>query len=149
MNGRFQKTSSGFTLIEVIITVTLFGLVAAMVAPFMGTMMTRSSEPVVSVQEGLTIGKVMSDLLADYKEDVDNDALDLDTFKTTWDGHTESGVTVDVTFIEYQRVSWVYTDSDSDGVYDPVDQEDTVTDLLLVTISKSPQQLSVVLGDDQ
>ena len=142
------KKIRGFTLIEVIITITLFALVAAMIAPFMGTMMTRSSEPVVYVQESLAIGQVMANLMADYKKEVDADTLDLDTFKTTWDGYTESGVTVDVTFIDFPETGGVYTDTDSDGVYDPVDQGDTVTDLLLVTVVKSPQQLSVILGDD-
>jgi len=139
----------GFTLIEVIIIITMGALIAAMVAPFIGTAVTRSSEPVNLVVEGGEINQVMADILADYRNEAGKDDFNLATFKSGLSDFEKNGVTVTGTFIVFEKESGDYQDFNGDGVYDPTEKGDTVTDLLRITASKNLQALSVILGDQR
>ena len=72
--------NSGFTLIEVIVIITLGALIAAMVAPFVGTSMMRSSEPANRVSAGFDVNKVIENVVADYRDQVTKETLDLKDF---------------------------------------------------------------------
>jgi len=137
---------NGFTLIEVVIIITLSALIAALVIPFLGTAMTSSSAAVNQVVESFEVNQVMANIMADYRMRVQNGTLDLDDFKNNQlAGFEENGVTVTGTFIEFEQESGAYKDLNSDGVFDPEAWDGDGTVLLLVTASKNDQTLRVIL----
>ncbi|MBU2547969.1 MAG: type II secretion system GspH family protein [Proteobacteria bacterium] len=56
----------GFTLIEIIVTIVLAGMVAAMIISLSGTALTRGPDPVVMVQDEADAEKVMEAIISDY-----------------------------------------------------------------------------------
>lgn len=146
--NRSGNRTDGFTLIEVIVIITIGGLIAAMMVPFVGTALTNSAEPVNRVTDSFDVAQVIEKVFADYKGQLDRDALDLPTFKAGLSGFDENGVTVSGTFIAFPQDTGGYTDtSGSDGVFDPQDMGDTATDLLLVSASKNDHVFRMILGD--
>lgn len=57
---------SGFSLIEVIATLVVLGVLAAAMMPFLGQTMTRSSQPALCLEAALDLGAVMANIVADY-----------------------------------------------------------------------------------
>ena len=55
----------GFTLIEIIITLTLVSVLAALLIPYMGTAMIRSGEPITLLNQTYEI--ILSLFLLDLK----------------------------------------------------------------------------------
>lgn len=145
----------GFTLIEVIVIITLGGLIAAMVAPFLGTSMILSGQPANLITTGFDVNKVIENIVADYRYKVSKETLDFSDFKdnlsTRFD---ESGVTVTGKWIAFDTNDaedvTVFADTNSDTVFDPEDADPPGTskgNLLLVTAVKDRQSLSILLGD--
>jgi len=77
-----RSDQSGFTLIEIIVTLTVTAILSVMLAQFMGTSLSRSAEPIVSMQEGMALQSVFESMNADYKQLLLTDNTPLDTFKT-------------------------------------------------------------------
>lgn len=77
-----RPDQSGFTLIEIIITLTVAALLSVMLVQFMGTSVSRSAEPILSLQEGMTLQGILENMTADYKQLLFTDNTPLDTFKT-------------------------------------------------------------------
>jgi prepilin-type N-terminal cleavage/methylation domain-containing protein len=73
---------SGFTLVEIIITLTVTAILSVMLVQFMGTSLSRSTEPILSVQEGMTLQGVFENMHADYKQLLLTENTPLDIFKT-------------------------------------------------------------------
>ena len=73
---------SGFTLIEIIVTLTVTAILSVMLVQFMGTSMSRSAEPIVSMQEGMALHSIFESMNADYKQLLLTDNKPLETFKT-------------------------------------------------------------------
>lgn len=59
--------NKGFTLLEIIITIIIGSLIAAMFVNFMGSNLMGSAIPVVSVQNANSLNQVMESITADYK----------------------------------------------------------------------------------
>ena len=93
----------GFTLLEVVITLVVAAILATIITQFMGTSLTRSSEPLVKLQEGLSLGEVMERMTADYKRLLATDDDPLGTFKA----NVENGNIVGNTpyYGEYSRTT--------------------------------------------
>lgn len=73
LNGK----SSGFTLLEVIITLTVGALLMAVIIPYLGTFVTKSSEPLVNLRNTLLIHQTMENMTADYRSQKANNSLNL------------------------------------------------------------------------
>lgn len=58
--------SGGFTLIELIVTLIMVSMMAAMVVPYFLTGITKSSEPITRMAAPLDLQAVMSRIVADY-----------------------------------------------------------------------------------
>ena len=69
--------ASGFTLIEVIITLTVGALLMAVIVPYLGTSVTRSSEPLANLRNTLLIYRTMENMTADYRNQQAAGGLDL------------------------------------------------------------------------
>jgi prepilin-type N-terminal cleavage/methylation domain-containing protein len=73
---------SGFTLIEIIVTLTVTAILSVMLVQFMGTSLSRSAEPILSLQEGMALQGIFENMNADYKQLLLTDNTPLVTFKT-------------------------------------------------------------------
>ncbi|MCK5516929.1 MAG: type II secretion system protein [Desulfobulbaceae bacterium] len=69
--------SPGFTLLEVIITLTVGALLMAVVIPYLGTSVTKSSEPLANLRNTLQIYQTMENMTADYRSEKADNSLDL------------------------------------------------------------------------
>jgi prepilin-type N-terminal cleavage/methylation domain-containing protein len=72
---------AGFTLMEIIVTLTVAAIVSVMLVQFMGTSISRSTEPTVSMQEGMRLQGVLENMNADYKLLLLTHKTPLDAFK--------------------------------------------------------------------
>lgn len=61
-----MKTNRGFTLIELIVTLTLIAVVAAMVLPYLYTTLSQSSTPLWRLRDTLSLKQVMENITQDY-----------------------------------------------------------------------------------
>ncbi len=85
MTNRHQH-SHGFTLLEVIAIMVIGATLAAIVVPYISTSVSRSTEPIVHLQNTLSAYQVMENIIADYEARRD----------TAWD----NGTTVDLTALQ-------------------------------------------------
>jgi len=81
MNSPSGK-SSGFTLLEVIITLTVGALLMAVIIPYLGTSVTKSSEPLANLKNTLLIYQTMENMTADYRSMQADNSLDLVALKS-------------------------------------------------------------------
>jgi len=58
---------AGFTLLEIIITITLIAIVGAIMFSAFGTSMIKSSEPISRMQTSLTIQRSMEDFVSAFE----------------------------------------------------------------------------------
>ena len=82
-NDVFNCTThdKGFTLLEVIITLVVAAILGTVLVQFMGTSLTRSTEPIVMVQEGFSLSEIMEKMTAHYKYLLATDSTPLANFK--------------------------------------------------------------------
>ena len=87
MNILTKHTAShkGFTLLEIIVTIILVGITAAIMFPVMGTNLTRSAEPVNRLNDHHLLIQEMDKWTGTYRDEIRNDTLDIITFKTSVD----------------------------------------------------------------
>ena len=85
MNILTKHTAShkGFTLLEIIVTIILVGITAAIMFPVMGTNLTRSAEPVNRLNDHHLLIQEMDKWTGTYRDEIQNDTLDITTFKTS------------------------------------------------------------------
>ncbi len=66
MKSYLKNHQAGFTLIEVIVTLVLASVIAAMLSSFFGTSLTRSGEPVQRLMNSTNLQQVMENIVSDY-----------------------------------------------------------------------------------
>lgn len=66
MNAVRATRSGGFTLLELIVTLIMVSMMAAMVVPYFLTGITKSSEPITRMAAPLDLQTVMARIVADY-----------------------------------------------------------------------------------
>lgn len=81
--GNSGSAVSGFTLLEVIVTLTVGALLMAVILPYLGTSLTRSSEPLTNLRNTLFIYRTMENMTADYQNQQANNSLDLVALQNT------------------------------------------------------------------
>ncbi len=87
-----KQREKGFTLIEIIVTLTIAAILATFLVSFMGTAVTKSGEPVVRTKQLYELQQVMENIKATYYTMADaTDALTrLQVFATGASGATTS-----------------------------------------------------------
>lgn len=63
----------GFTLVEIIVTITLASVLATLMVQYMGTAMTASSGPVNMVRDGAKMEALLETIISDYVIRVNDD----------------------------------------------------------------------------
>ena len=87
MNILTKHTAShkGFTLLEIIVTIILVGITAAIMFPALGTNLTRSAEPVNRLNDHHLLIQEMDKWTGIYRDEIRNHNLDISSFKTNVD----------------------------------------------------------------
>ena len=71
-----KKREKGFTLLEIIVTLTIAAILGTILVTYMGTALTKSGEPVVRTKQMYELQQVMENIKATYLTNVDaTDAL--------------------------------------------------------------------------
>jgi len=68
MKSKIDRTTSGFTLIEVIVTLVLLAILAAMMASYFGSSFTHSSASIFNLKKSHELNQVMEKISAKYAE---------------------------------------------------------------------------------
>ena len=80
----------GFSLIEIIVALIIASLFGTIFIQYMGSSLTKSSEPIVMVQEGFSLNQVMENITADYKKLLVVDSNPLAAFKNNVENGNDS-----------------------------------------------------------
>ena len=75
-----ENKQSGFTLIEIILTLVIAAVVGAGLVQYLGSSLTKSSVPIQRLRQAYDLQQVMENITADYRENV-RDKFDLATLK--------------------------------------------------------------------
>jgi prepilin-type N-terminal cleavage/methylation domain-containing protein len=73
----------GFTLVEIIVTITLASILATLMVQYMGTAMTASSGPVNMVRDGAKMEALMEKIISDYVKEINSDPAN--ALQSIWD----------------------------------------------------------------
>jgi prepilin-type N-terminal cleavage/methylation domain-containing protein len=143
-----MSKKEGFTLIEIIVTITISAVLAAFFVQYMGSAFMGSGKSVNTLKETYAINQVIAKVTAGYRNELDNGTLNLSDFKdnlsTTFD---ENSVTCSGMFLNY-RSAGNLIDTNSDGIIEPVEETPGPTKFLLVTASKSNRSMRVLLTEE-
>ena len=60
-----KKNDEGFTLLEIIIAITMVAIAAAMMVPFFGKALTQSPLPLANLQKATSLQAVMENIISD------------------------------------------------------------------------------------
>ena len=89
-----MTSQRGFTLLEIIATLILVGISAAILFPAMGTNLIRSAQPVNRLNDHQLLIQEMDKWTGIYRDDIHNNSLDISTFKTAVETSPYLGSTV-------------------------------------------------------
>lgn len=81
------STRKGFTLLEIIATLILVGISAAIMYPALRTNLVRSAEPVNRLNDHQLLIQEMDTWTAIYRSEIQNDTLDIALFKADIDAN--------------------------------------------------------------
>ena len=100
-------SENGFTLIEVIATIIVMGILAAFFIHFMGTALTDSWQSLELVADEARAEGLMEKIIADYVEqindDPDNALTAIKGLESTYESHVDYGMPVSMDFIEFNN----------------------------------------------
>lgn len=132
--------SAGFTLVEVIITLVVAGIVGTMLVSVLGTSMTKSSDPIFRMQKSFALQSVMENFVTGYEKYY---AGDLPALRDAIAGVTpapangnEGGTVTNGKFGTYSIVDNHFIIILPSGVEDS-NPDTTIKNLLKVTIKNS------------
>jgi len=129
MKTRMKLKSTGFTLVEVIITLVVIAIVGSMMFSVLGTSLSKSSDPIFRMKKTFELQQVMENFVTAYEKYY---AGDLDGLKAsiTAGETSESKPYGSYTIVENLFIKFV------SNVEQPAGDTDT-HDLLKVTIKNS------------
>lgn len=138
------QSHNGFTLIEIIVTLMLVGITAAIMVPVMGTNLIKSPEPISRTDNQYRLVEEMDKLNASYRDEIADNGSDFSItgFKTSFvDPIVSNPANFDLdgansTFLE---------DDDQDGTYAVVGSG--TTPILRVTLQKGGQTLYSIFSE--
>lgn len=140
----------GFTLIQIIVTITLVAVLAALFVQHMGTAFMRSGEPINLLNETYKVNQVVEKLTADYRDKVTSGTLDLGSFKADISSFDENGVVCSGLFLNYRSSGNLIDIAPTDQIYEAQKSSGegaTPTNFLLVTVDKNNKSTRVLFTE--
>lgn len=125
----------GFTLLEIIVTLTMASVLGTVVVMYMSTSLTRSVEPITFIQNSFSLNQIVEQITADYKGLLDNDSSTALTILRTYiqNGNNDSNTPY---YGEYtQSTKWLQFDSAGDEL--PGDNGDRTLKVVITSNNKS------------
>ena len=134
----YLKTSDrGFTLLEIVITLVVASILGAVLAQYMNTALSRSTEQITFIQESFSLNRIIEEMTTDYKNLLETDSDPLTTLETYIDnGNAEAN---DPYYGPYSPVTDYILFSG--GIETP---DATENRILKATITKSDQSITVL-----
>ena len=131
MNAR-PCAARGFTLLEVIVTLVLLGIMATMVGPYLARTVSSSGTPLTNLQNEIALQSWMEQIIA-----YNNEVNDLDKVMVYVDSKAAGN---------YSVIANGYCELDASNVFQ-VKQNPTTKNMLLVTIKSltTGEQLTTLL----
>jgi len=87
-NCRIEKEclsdQKGFTLLEIIVTLILISITGVVMFPVLRTNLTKSAVPITRLDSQYQLVQAMDRLTARYRDEIQNDSLDITNFKNTY-----------------------------------------------------------------
>jgi len=134
-----KTTQHGFTLIEIIVTILLGSILAALMFQFMGTALTGSSGPVDIVRDGAATEQLMEEIVSEYVEKINTDPANaLGTIVTNYGAN--SSVTLE--YITFNAAG-------AEQFSPPLPLPGTPTDTLKVTVTSAGHSLTTLLTNSR
>jgi prepilin-type N-terminal cleavage/methylation domain-containing protein len=65
---QYARDERAFTLLEVIITIVVVAILAAMMLPYFGTSLTHSGTPISRLKTAMKLNRIMEDITAEYND---------------------------------------------------------------------------------
>jgi prepilin-type N-terminal cleavage/methylation domain-containing protein len=128
------KQKNGFTLIEIIITLVIASIFGVVIFQYLGSSLTRSSDPIFRLKKSLTLQQVAENITADYKR---NFSTDLAGLKAKVDNPSTSG------YGNYTVVTSKYIKFDN---FQEIDEPNTnIKKMLKVTIKNEQNETLTML----
>lgn len=78
------ENRKGFTLLEIIVTLILISITGVVMFPVLRTNLTKSAVPVTRLDSQYQLVLEMERLTARYRDEILNDTLNINTFKTNY-----------------------------------------------------------------
>jgi prepilin-type N-terminal cleavage/methylation domain-containing protein len=127
----FQAGKSGFTLLEIIVTILVASVLAALMVQFMNTAMIRGGDPAAAVRAEADTGAILEQIVSDYVQQINsaNPENALANLKTSY----ASNSNVTMTYISFDA-------SGQEVLEDP-----TPTDSLKVIVKKGGYAVTTLL----
>ena len=136
-------SNKGFTLIEVIISIVVAGILGTILVVFMGTSIVQSGTPVNMVRDQYRINQVMENIVADYKQKIKDGNLNLGSFPAAIlsASYWANDVSISTAYVSY-------SDGDGNGVYDEATcSYGTGCKNLKITLSKGYQKITALFTE--
>lgn len=147
-----NTSQSGFTLLEIILTILVTAVLSAIILQAMGTNIQRSTFPLFTVRNTLSLQQVMENITADYKQLFLTDATPMAVFENRIVSGTYWTPTESFTG-EIVHISFVPTDCDPPSAYDRCFQEqgcsgeDCHLHRVIITHNSTGRNLSALFAD--
>jgi prepilin-type N-terminal cleavage/methylation domain-containing protein len=112
-----QKYQSGFTILEIVITLIVASILGAIFLEFMGTSVQKSYVPVENARKTLAINEILELMNADYRKLIRESSTPLEEFRTRVESLAYAGG--DYTF---ETAYVAFTDEIDSATFQDVDE---------------------------
>jgi prepilin-type N-terminal cleavage/methylation domain-containing protein len=129
---RNLRNDAGFTLLEIIVTILVASVLAALMVQFMNTAMVRGGDPAAAVRAEADTGAILEQIVSDYVQQINSDPEDaLANIKSKYSGNSA----VEMAYIRF------YSSGQEENL------GETQTDTLKVTVRKGGYSVTTLLTE--
>ena len=133
---KISGSEDGFTLIEIIVTIILGSILAALMFQFMGSALTGSSGPVEIVRDSSDMEALMEEIISAYVKEINDTSVD----------PTDALATIVTNYGSHSNVTLTYITFDASGTEQT---SGTATNTLKVVVQSAGHSLVTLLTNSR